>query len=83
MAYKAIRCLLQQRLDETGLSQQELASILHMSRSQISDYATKRKMMGLETAVSIAAVLSCEVMDLYEWEEIPHSQRKRSKHPDE
>lgn len=79
MAVKAGRCLLQLRLAEAGLTQQDIVDRLNMTRSQVSDYAHNRRLMGLETAVSIAGVIGCRVEELYEWIPIPPSVRKRSK----
>jgi transcriptional regulator with XRE-family HTH domain len=73
------KCLLRQRLQEAGMTQQQLAEKLHMPRSQISDYVHGRKTMSLLTAKSISHAIGCSVDSLYEWIEIPASNRKRSR----
>ncbi|MCP1354610.1 MULTISPECIES: helix-turn-helix domain-containing protein [Aneurinibacillus] len=64
------RCLLRNRLREYGLRQQDLADRLGMPRSQVSDYATGRRMMTIETAASIANAIGCTIDDLYEFKPI-------------
>jgi hypothetical protein len=38
-----------------------------MSKSQISDYETKRFIMKVPTGKVIADALGCRIEDLYEW----------------
>jgi DNA-binding XRE family transcriptional regulator len=66
-AYKVGRCLLQKRLNEIVMTQQQLSEKIHMPKQQISDYATNRKRMSLGTAKTIADALNCTIDDLYEW----------------
>lgn len=80
MAFLVGRCLLQQRLNEFGITQQQLADRLHMPISQISDYVNNRKKMSLRNAKSIAAEINCYIDDLYEWVPVHSAQRKRSRH---
>jgi transcriptional regulator with XRE-family HTH domain len=71
------RCLLRFRLKEAGITQKSLADRLLMPISQVSDYVNNRRDMTLNTAANNAYVLNCAIEDLYEWEEIPPSERKR------
>ncbi|KIL42047.1 hypothetical protein SD70_02350 [Gordoniibacillus kamchatkensis] len=78
MAYKVGRCLLQRRLQEAGMTQQDLANRINMSRQQVSDYATGVKnSMHLSTAKTIASAIGCSIDDLYEWIEIKPSKRSK------
>jgi predicted XRE-type DNA-binding protein len=61
------KCLLKYQLDKIGMSQQELANLLKMPRSQISDYVHKRKIMSLKTGKLISIIVDCDISDLYEW----------------
>ncbi|WP_254068715.1 helix-turn-helix transcriptional regulator [Brevibacillus sp. 7WMA2] len=49
-----------------------------MKRQQLSDYANNRNVMSLSNARSIAHALGCHIDDLYEWIEIPPSERNRN-----
>lgn len=77
MAFKVGRCLLQYRLAEAGMTQQELAEKINMKPQQISDYAANRYVMSLRNAKTISHAIGCHIDDLYEWVEIPPTQRKR------
>lgn len=67
MAGEVGRCLLPQLLKAKGLTQQDLADKLSIPKSQISEYATGRRVMSLKTANAIAGALGCTIDDLYEW----------------
>jgi DNA-binding XRE family transcriptional regulator len=71
--------LLQQRLREIGMTQQELADKVHMPKQQISDYANDRVVMSLKNAKNIASAINCAIDDLYEWIPIDPHEYKRSK----
>lgn len=79
MAYKVGRCMLNERLRIAGLTPVQLSDLVNMSLSQISDYTSRRKVMSLPNAKSIAAALNCNIDDLYEWVYIDPLMRKRSK----
>ena len=72
MAFRAGKCLLRLRLKQAGINQTELANRVNLSPQMISHYIFNRKIMSLENAKSISAVLNCDIEDLYEWE---HSNR--------
>jgi transcriptional regulator with XRE-family HTH domain len=67
LAFSAGRCLLPDLLKEARLTQQEFAILVGMSESTISHYATRRRLMSLETAKVIAEELGVPIDDLYEW----------------
>jgi transcriptional regulator with XRE-family HTH domain len=69
MAFKVGRCLLQKRLNQLGLTQQQLSDRINMPKQQVSDYATNRRRMSIETARTISSALKCKIEDLYEWVE--------------
>jgi transcriptional regulator with XRE-family HTH domain len=71
--------LLQQRLQEIGMTQQELADKVHMPKQQISDYVNNRVTMSLKNAKNIASAINCTIDDLYEWIPIDPREYKRSK----
>lgn len=75
MAYKAGRCLLKKLLRARGISQRDLADRAGMSESQVSQYATNKQVMNLDTAKTIAAAIGCHIDDLYEWIKVPRRQR--------
>lgn len=66
MVVKPGRCLLTYRLREIKKPQSWLCDKTGMSKSQISDYATNRKMMSYGTAMTIAAAIGCRMDELYE-----------------
>lgn len=66
MVVKPGRCLLTHRLNEINKTQSWLCEKTGMSRSQVSDYATNRKMMSYGTAMTIAEAIGCNMDNLYE-----------------
>lgn len=67
LAYKVGRCLLRDLLKDVGMSQLELAIRLNVTVQQINKYVTNRQKMSLQVAKNVAAILQCEIDDLYEW----------------
>jgi DNA-binding XRE family transcriptional regulator len=65
--YDVGKCLLSDRLLQAHMSQQELAEKLGVSRQQINHYVKKKRIMTLPIAINIAAILNCNIDDLYEW----------------
>jgi DNA-binding XRE family transcriptional regulator len=61
------KCLLLKRLNDRGMTQQELADKIPMNPQQINDYIHNRKTMSLKTARVIAKGVGCYIDDLYEW----------------
>ncbi|QDX93595.1 XRE family transcriptional regulator [Brevibacillus laterosporus] len=82
MTFKVGRCRLYERLQLAGMTQTELAEKIHMKRQQVSDYANNRNVMSLSNAKAIAHTLGCQIDDLYEWVEIPPSERNRNNNRD-
>ncbi|MDU0199861.1 MULTISPECIES: helix-turn-helix transcriptional regulator [Paenibacillus] len=66
MKYELGRCLLSERLQEKGMSMEELAQALHFKPEKLSDFVENKRIMPLKSAISIAVTLGCEVNDLYE-----------------
>jgi plasmid maintenance system antidote protein VapI len=60
------RCLLGERLRERGISQIDLALVVRMSESRISDYIHNRRNMSVPTLINISLALGCSPLDLYE-----------------
>jgi transcriptional regulator with XRE-family HTH domain len=48
------------------MSQQELADRVNKTKQTISRYVNNQTIMSYETAANIAAVLNCEMEELYE-----------------
>jgi len=66
MKYELGRCLLRERLLESGMTLEELARQLYYKPERLSDYVDGKRVMPLKTALSIAATVGCEVRELYE-----------------
>ncbi|MEY8188609.1 helix-turn-helix transcriptional regulator [Peribacillus simplex] len=62
------RCLLQDIRKSRGLTQQQLADRVGMTKSTISDYENLRYIMLVSTAKVIADELNCRIDDLYAWD---------------
>ena len=73
--YDVGRCLLSDKLAKLHMTQQDLADRLGVTKQQINSYATNKFVMSLQTAKNIAAILGCNVEDLYEW--VPVSVRTK------
>lgn len=62
------RCLIQDLLDQRGMTRLQLSDMTGMSVSQISDYINgTRKSMSLKNAKLIATALKCHIDDLYKF----------------
>lgn len=70
LVYDVGKCLLADRLSQTRMTQQELADALGVTRQQIFTYTSNTRMMSLRTAKNIAAILNCEIGELYEWKRV-------------
>ncbi|WP_429820204.1 helix-turn-helix domain-containing protein [Brevibacillus porteri] len=80
MPYRAGRCRLGVILNERRIKYIDFAKKINMAPSQLNDYINGQKpTMSLNTAMTIASALSVPIEQLYEWEYIPPSQRKRQK----
>ncbi|MFD0673964.1 helix-turn-helix domain-containing protein [Cohnella sp. GCM10027633] len=61
------RCLLRQLLKEKRKTQRWLQEVTGISESNLSDYASRRKVMGVTTLKTVASALDVPMDDLYEW----------------
>lgn len=68
LAYKVGKCQLPILLHKTGMSQQELATRLGVSRQQINKYNKNRVVMSYQVAYNVSVILGCSMSELYEWE---------------
>lgn len=66
MKYELGRCLLNERLLESGMTIGELASALLYRQERILDFMDNKRVMPLQTAISIADTIGCDVSRLYE-----------------
>lgn len=51
------------------MTQTDLATAMGITVQQINKYVSNRQTMSLKVAKNIAAIVKCQVDDLYEWEE--------------
>lgn len=66
MKFELGRCLLYERLLESGKSVSWLAKDLHMKPERVHDYIDNKRVMPLKAAIAIADSIGCNVTDLYE-----------------
>ena len=58
------RTRLQEKLEESGMSQKELADRVYVSKAAISYYISGVRTPGIPTLINIAHALNCSVSDL-------------------
>ena len=58
---------LREILDDTRMSQRELADAAGLSESAVSQYIHKQKIPGLKAIINIAYVLNCSTDDLIDF----------------
>ena len=68
LAYTVKRCLLRNLLHAADMEQSELADLLGVRVQQVNKYVLDKQKMSIQVAKNIAAILNCEIDDLYEWE---------------
>nr|WP_240420258.1 helix-turn-helix transcriptional regulator [Paenibacillus periandrae] len=66
MKFELGRCLLQERLNESDMTLEELSRQLRYKPERILDYMDNKRVMPLKTAISIANSVGCNVQDLYD-----------------
>lgn len=66
MKFELGRCLLNERLLESGMTKEELALTLLYKPERISDFMENKRVMSLKIAICIADTIGCGVSDLYE-----------------
>lgn len=66
MKFELGRCLLNERLMESGKSAESLAKELHFKPERVYDFIENKRVMPLKIAISIADSIDCEVRALYE-----------------
>lgn len=67
MTIQVGRCLIPDLLAKKGWTQRDLSHKTGISEGSMSDYVTKRTIMGVKNAKVIAVALECTMDDLYEW----------------
>ncbi|MBT2656162.1 MULTISPECIES: helix-turn-helix domain-containing protein [Bacillaceae] len=65
--YKAKRSNLKELLSKSGMTLDNLESNTNIPRSQLDNYISK-KVMTLNSAMTISKELNCQIEDLYVWE---------------
>ncbi|WP_018886168.1 hypothetical protein [Paenibacillus massiliensis] len=66
MKFELGRCLLNERLMESGKSAEWLAKDLLLKPERVYDFIENKRVMPLKIAISIADSIGCDVRDLYE-----------------
>ncbi|MGF9697759.1 XRE family transcriptional regulator [Paenibacillus sp. MABNR03] len=66
MKFELGRCLLNERLKESGKSAEWLAIDLLFKPERVYDFIENKRVMPLKVAISIADSIGCDVRDLYE-----------------
>ncbi|QLG39010.1 MULTISPECIES: transcriptional regulator [unclassified Paenibacillus] len=66
MKFELGRCLLNERLKESGKSAEWLAKELLFKPERVYDFIENKRVMPLKIAISIAASIGCDVRALYE-----------------
>ncbi|GIP26288.1 hypothetical protein J23TS9_14180 [Paenibacillus sp. J23TS9] len=66
MKFELGRCLLHERLLESGKTMESLAKELLLKPERISDFMDNKRVMPLKIALSIADSIGCDVRALYE-----------------
>ena len=66
MKYELGRCLLNERLMESGKSAEWLAKDLLIKPERVYDFIENKRVMPLKIAISIADSIGCDVRSLYE-----------------
>lgn len=68
--YAAGRCLLKSLRSAKGLSQRDLAALVDIPQSTVSNHERRNYLMTVEDARSYCRVLDCSLDDLYEWKRV-------------
>lgn len=66
MKFELGRCLLNERLTESGKSAESLAKDLLIKPERVYDFIENKRVMPLKMAISIADSIGCDVRALYE-----------------
>lgn len=66
MKFELGRCLLTERLQESGKSAEWLAGELLLKPERVYDFIENKRVMPLKIAISIADSVGCDVRALYE-----------------
>ncbi|ACX66031.1 MULTISPECIES: hypothetical protein [Bacillales] len=66
MKFELGRCLLNERLVESGKSAEWLAKDLLIKPERVYDFMENKRVMPLKIAISIADSIGCDVRALYE-----------------
>ena len=64
--YKAKKSNLKDLLAKNGMDLESLERNTHIPKSQLNDYISK-KVMSLNSAMTISKELNCRIEDLYVW----------------
>lgn len=79
MSVEVGRCLVRSLLRQRGMTQQQLAEKIGMTKQQVSVYVTNEQQMSLKTARRFALALNCHIDDLYEWLPAKSSETRRKR----
>ncbi|GIP23075.1 XRE family transcriptional regulator [Paenibacillus sp. J22TS3] len=81
MKFELGRCLLNERLIESGKSAEWLANNMLVKPERVYDYIDNKRVMPLKIAISIADFIGCDVRDLYELIPNEYEVMRKSQYP--
>lgn len=76
MPFRPEKCLIPSILKDRRMTARDLSELTGISETAISDYGSKRKVMVLSTAKTIAEALYIPIDDLYEWKLVEPKKKK-------
>jgi transcriptional regulator with XRE-family HTH domain len=78
MALQIGRSLLRYRIKKARLTQKEFAKRLGVGQPFVTMIIKGERTLSLERAVNAAMILDCDVLDLYEWHDVPLSMLQKA-----
>ncbi|WP_068617898.1 transcriptional regulator [Paenibacillus tuaregi] len=81
MKFELGRCLLNERLIESGKSAEWLANNMLVKPERVYDFIDNKRVMPLKFAISIADFIGCDVRDLYELIPNEYEVKRKSQYP--
>ncbi|MFV4878902.1 helix-turn-helix transcriptional regulator [Bacillus velezensis] len=73
ITFKVGKCRIPELRKKRGISSTQLAAMVGVSKTQMSDYVNLRNLPSIERAYNIAKMLGCAPEDLYDWIEVSDS----------
>ncbi|MED4523591.1 helix-turn-helix transcriptional regulator [Bacillus velezensis] len=73
ITFKVGKCRIPELCKKRGISLSQLAAMVGVSKTQMSDYVSLRNLPSIERTYNIAMMLGCAPEDLYNWIEVSDS----------